>query len=548
MEISRIVRELLEKRGITGEKEIEEYLSMKPQLTYDPFLMKGMKPAVDMIRDHISKGSRICIYGDYDCDGVTSIYVLTEVLGQLTDADKIDNYIPSRFKEGYGLKKSAIETIAARGTDLLITVDCGISQAEEVRYAGQLGMDVIVTDHHNPGDEIPDCIVLDPKQKDCDYPFEGLCGCGVAYKLSQALQRSIGFDRSVILRLLDIVGIATIGDVVPLVDENRTIAKYGLYDIRTGRRDNIRMLLELISRDHRTLDSYGVSFGIVPHINAAGRIADAYEALKFLQADDRADIKKRAELLAEYNSERKSVQEQAFNSSMVLAGQQCPDSLLPVVRNDNAHEGIVGIVAGKMADALNRPVIVLTEKEGRLKGSGRSIEGIDLYNVVSGHRDFLDRFGGHSAACGLTLASQEQLDEFRAALEMEMQKLLDEEPDLLEDKGHYDMIIEPEDVTLRTAMEIECMEPFGNANEKPAFKLESMQIRRAALIGTGKNHLKFLAERNGRTIECVAFFAADRYSELVFSDPVADIIGRMAVNEFRGTKTVQFIIDKLFPV
>ncbi|MEE1169756.1 MAG: DHH family phosphoesterase, partial [Anaerovoracaceae bacterium] len=211
MEISRIVRELLEKRGITGEKEIEEYLSMKPQLTYDPFLMKGMKPAVDMIRDHISKGSRICIYGDYDCDGVTSIYVLTEVLGQLTDADKIDNYIPSRFKEGYGLKKSAIETIAARGTDLLITVDCGISQAEEVRYARELGMDVIVTDHHNPGDEIPDCIVLDPKQKDCDYPFEGLCGCGVAYKLSQALQRSTGFDRTVILRLLDIVGIATIG-------------------------------------------------------------------------------------------------------------------------------------------------------------------------------------------------------------------------------------------------------------------------------------------------------------------------------------------------
>ena len=545
MDISRIVRQLLENRGITREEEIEEYLSPKPRLTHDPFLMKGMDQAVEMILSHAKKKSRICVYGDYDCDGVSSIYVLTTVLKQLTDEDLISHYIPSRFEEGYGLKDKAIQKIAERGTDLLITVDLGITQAEEVRLARSLGMDVIITDHHNPGKEIPDCIVLDPKQKDCGYPFNGICGCGVAYKVAQALQRTAGFDREVIVRLLDIVGIATIGDVVPLVDENRTIAKYGLYEIRSGRRKNINILLDTMSRDYRRIDSYGVSFGIVPHINAAGRMEDAENAYSLLTAEDDDEIRKYAGILAGYNDERKKVQEDAFERCLALMEEQCPGSRIPVIRDDKAHEGIVGIVAGKLANRLNRPAVVLTEKDGALKGSGRSIDGVDLYSIISACSDKLQRFGGHVAACGLTLAGEEDLDEFRSSLEKEMDKLLQQDPSLLEDKGRFDLVIEPEEVTLETAMQIEAMEPFGNANEKPAFKLEGMQLSRGILMGEKMNHIKFNGEKRGSSVQCIAFFCEDELIDRVLKEPVADVIGRMQVNDFRGRKSVQFVVDKV---
>lgn len=545
MNISRIVRQLLENRGITREEEIEEYLSPKPKLTHDPFLMKGMQQAVEMILLHAEKKSRICVYGDYDCDGVSSIFVLTTVLRQLTDPDLISHYIPSRFSEGYGLKDKAIEMIAERGTDLLITVDLGITQAKEVELAKSLGMDVIITDHHNPGKSVPNCIVLDPKQEDCGYPFSGICGCGVAYKLAQALQRTYGFEKEVILRLLDIVGIATIGDVVPLIDENRTIAKYGLYEIRSGRRKNINILLDTMSRDYRRIDSYGVSFGIVPHINAAGRMEDAENALSLLTAEGEGEIRKYAGILADYNAERKSVQEEAFERCMRLMEEQCPGSPIPVIRDDKAHEGIVGIVAGKISTRLNRPALVLTEKDGALKGSGRSIESVDLYSIIAACSDKLERFGGHVAACGLTLADADDLDDFRKALEREMEKLLSRYPDLLEDRGHFDMSVEPDEVTLETAEQIEAMEPFGNANEKPAFKLEGMQISRGFLMGEKRNHIRFNAEKNGYTVQCVAFFCDDELKDTVFEDPVADVIGKMQVNDFRGRKSVQFVVDKV---
>lgn len=545
MKITGPVKELLKRRGITEEKDIEEYMSPRPRVTYDPFLMKGMKEATELILSHANKGSRICIYGDYDCDGVTAVYLLSCVLAELMERDKIDHYIPSRFTEGYGLNNEAIKEIADRGTNLIITVDLGISQSEEVEYAKSLGMDIIVTDHHNTGTVIPDCIVLDPKQEDCGYPFDGICGCGVAYKLSQALQRTVGFDRSVILRLLDIAGIATIGDVVPLVDENRTIAKYGLYEIKTGRRENIRILLEEMSRDYTRIDSYGISFGIVPHINAAGRMSSAETALALLEADNTADIRENAQTLAQYNAQRKSVQQEAFERSMELMETQCPDSLLPVIRDDEAHEGIVGIVAGKICEKLHRPVIVLTEKDGKLKGSGRSIDEVDLFSVVSKSRHLLERFGGHKAACGLTIDSEEKLELLRKELDDEMKRLVEEESDLLNFEGKYDMVLEPEEVTLRLAEEIQSMEPFGNGNEKPAFRINDMQLSRGFLMGEMKNHLKFNAEKNGRIIECVMFYVEPEYVDIVFKEPVVDIIGKASVNEFRGRRSVQFIVDRI---
>ena len=543
MEITQITKTILNNRGITGEGEIEEFLSPKPQRAHDPLSMKGIKEATERILSAVEKGEKICVYGDYDCDGVTSVFLLKTIFGRLTDKENISHYIPSRFEEGYGLKISAIDKIAEWGVSLLITVDCGITSAAEVEHAESLGIDVIITDHHNVGDKVPGCIVIDPKQEDCPYPFEGLCGCGVAYKLSQALQRATGFDRSLLLSMLDIVGIATIGDVVPLVDENRTLAKYGLYEIRRGRRKNLRTLLAMMQRQYDTLDSYGVSFGIVPHINAAGRMASAEDALSLLESGSEDEVKAISEKLIGYNSERRREQDRAFERCLVNMEVQCPDSLFPIIRDDEAHEGIVGIVAGKLSDKLARPVIVLTEKDGSLKGSGRSTDEINIYDLVATQKDILERFGGHAAACGLSLSGGDKLDELRAGLEGEMKKLAADNPGILDRKVHFDMEIEPGDVTLKLAEELESMEPFGNANEKPKFMFRDVEIRNVFFMGNENQHVRFGIHKDGRSAGAVLFFDADEYLDMLVEGKMCDIAGSVTINEFRGSRKAQINVD-----
>ena len=541
--ITDITKDILTKRGITDEKDIEEYLSLKPQKTYDPFLMKGMEEATELILKTVSEGKKICIYGDYDCDGVSSVFLLTTVLSMITDKENLMHYIPSRFQEGYGLKQDTIDVILDRGADLLITVDCGITSITEVEYAKSRGMEVIVTDHHNVGEKVPDCIVLDPKQEDCSYPFSELCGCGVAYKLAQALQKKTGFEKEVLYRLLDIVGIATIGDVVPLVDENRTIAKYGLYEIRSGRRKSIRKLIIKMQRKYDTLNSYGVSFGIVPHINAAGRMDSAQTALSLIESTEDGDIERYGDILIEYNRDRRDVQDRAYERCLEKVEEECADSLFPVVRDDDAHEGIVGIVAGKLSDKLGRPVIVLTEKDGTLKGSGRSVNEINMYDIVATQRDLLSRFGGHAAACGLALKSMEDVELLRNGLEGEMKKLLDEDPHALDTMFRYDMEIEADDITLKLADELELMEPFGNSNERPAFMVRNVIPKEVTYLGDERQHIRFNIYGSEKIITCIMFHKADEYGGLLDGETPVDLLGNVSVNEFRGSRSVQFVIE-----
>ena len=545
MHITDITRTILNNRGITEEKDIEEFLSARPQLAHDPLDMKGIGEARDLILQTAGEGKKICIFGDYDCDGVSSVFLLKKILSCLTSEENISHYIPSRFEEGYGLKTTAIDKIASEGVSLLITVDCGITSVDEVSYAKELGLDVIVTDHHNVGEKVPGCIVIDPKQKDCSYPFDGLCGCGVAYKLAQALQRKAGFDRGILLEMLDIVGIATIGDVVPLVDENRTLAKYGLYEIRRGRRKNLRTLISMMQRRYEVMDSYGVSFGIVPHINAAGRMASAEDALMLLETREDGHVREIAERLIGYNSERKRAQDDAFKRCLEKMQAQCPDSLFPVIRDDEAHEGIVGIVAGKLSDKLARPVIVFTEKDGELKGSGRSTDDINMYEIVSRHKDYLERFGGHAAACGLTMKDESLVDEFRAALEREVEELAKENPAILNVKYHYDMALDPEDITIKLAEELECMEPFGNANERPAFLLEDVEITNVFYMGNENQHVRFRMNKGGRSADGVLFFRAGDFADMLFEGNTCNVLGRISVNEYRGNRKAQVNVDTI---
>ena len=353
-----ILDEILNKRGIVSEEDREEYLSPKPARTYDPFLLDGMKAGVDLLISAAKSGDRICIYGDYDADGVTASTIMACGVSALTDNWFF--YIPSRFEEGYGLNITAIDKIADKGANLVITVDCGCVSKNEVQYAKSKGLKVIVTDHHNIEDTISEGIVIDPKKParfmseegNQSYPCQDLAGCGVAFKFIQALQRTAGLPRSVLTDALDMVAIGTIGDIVPLRDENRTLVKYGITAANSGRRPSLSKLAKAISLEEIT--SSNIAFAIVPHINASGRMASAMAAVELFNSSDPVTIDAKVQELIQYNRQRKRIQEEAF---AICAEKVRGDENFIVLNVGDMHEGIAGIVAGKIKDQFSRPAI-----------------------------------------------------------------------------------------------------------------------------------------------------------------------------------------------
>ena len=533
-----IIKQIMSARGIVSPADVEEYLSDHPRRTYDPFLMKGMREGVDLILSEIHRGTRICVYGDYDADGVTSVSILMSVLKQLTD--NVTWYIPSRFTEGYGLHKSAVDALHADGVGLIITVDCGITSNSEVAYAGTLGIRMVVTDHHQPGDTIPDCVVIDPKQAGETYPFRELAGCGVAYKLLQALQRQAGLPRSIVSETLDLAATGTVADIVPLQDENRTIVKYGLVSLNARSRSSLAALEEAISLEH--ISSENISFGIAPHINAAGRMEHAGEAVELILAEDPEVIQDQVEKLVGYNRRRKKLQEEAYEKSeAAIRG----DEPIICLRLDGIHEGIAGIAAGKLKETYGRPVILTTPGEdGDLKGTGRSIPGVDLFCLLDGHRDLFKRVGGHKSACGFTI-SEENFRKLCPMLEEETEELYRKDPSLLDTGGAYDLKIRPADVTVSLAEALAKMEPFGEGNPKPRFLLQDVYVSRPAYMGENSTHVRFQAVRDGQGAPCVFFRRAQEFRQkLEGSDPVS-LIGTISAQVWNGRKRVQMIVEEI---
>ena len=533
-----IIKQIMSARGIVSPADVEEYLSDHPRRTYDPFLMKGMREGVDLILSEIHRGTRICVYGDYDADGVTSVSILMSVLKQLTD--NVTWYIPSRFTEGYGLHKSAVDALHADGVGLIITVDCGITSNSEVAYAGTLGIRMVVTDHHQPGDTIPDCVVIDPKQAGETYPFRELAGCGVAYKLLQALQRQAGLPRSIVSETLDLAATGTVADIVPLQDENRTIVKYGLVSLNARSRSSLAALEEAISLEH--ISSENISFGIAPHINAAGRMEHAGEAVELILAEDPEVIQDQVAKLVGYNRRRKKLQEEAYEKSeAAIRG----DEPIICLRLDGIHEGIAGIAAGKLKETYGRPVILTTPGEdGDLKGTGRSIPGVDLFCLLDGHRDLFKRVGGHKSACGFTI-SEENFRKLCPMLEEETEELYRKDPSLLDTGGAYDLKIRPADVTVSLAEALAKMEPFGEGNPKPRFLLQDVYVSRPAYMGENSTHVRFQAVRDGQGAPCVFFRRAQEFRQkLEGSDPVS-LIGTISAQVWNGRKRVQMIVEEI---
>ena len=562
--IDRILDEILNKRGIVTAEAREEFLSPRPSRTYDPFLLDGMEAGVELLISTAKSGDCICIYGDYDVDGVTASTIMARGVSELTDNWFF--YIPSRFEEGYGLNVAAIDKIAERGADLILTVDCGCVSVGEVAYAKSKGIKVIVTDHHNIEDTIAEGIVIDPKKpakfmseegKD-PYPCQDLAGCGVAYKFIQALQRSLDLPRNMLTEALDMVAVGTIGDIVPLRDENRTLVKYGIIQANSRQRPSLDRLAKAISVDE--ISSSTIAFGIVPHINATGRMASAMRAVELFNSEDENIIDEKVQELVRCNRERKQIQDAAF--------RKCKDMIrgnesFIVLCVEDMHEGIAGIVAGKIKDEYQRPVIIVTPsgEKGRadegavlLKGTGRSIEGVDIYEVLNRHSELFLRFGGHSKACGFLMEAA-GLEKLKACVNSDVNELLAEDPMLFEKKLDVDAVITPADVTVDLAKALDVLAPFGEGNPEPLLRMRNVRIRSVSYMGADMTHARFSAcapvsESGGPSgrytyAECVLFRKAQDMKPLLESADPVEITGSINLQTWKGQERVQFIIEDI---
>lgn len=554
---------LIRNRDVIGEEAVDRYLNGTISDLYDGMLMKDMDKAIDILKEKILEDKKIRVIGDYDIDGVNATYILLEGLERL-GAD-VDSDIPDRISDGYGLNRHLVERAYEAGVDTLITCDNGIAAADEIAYGKEMGMTVIVTDHHEvPFDEhdgekryrIPPAdAVMDPKQPDCLYPFKGLCGAAVAYKLMEALWESMGKDSADLDDLIENVAIATIGDVMDLEDENRIFVKEGLQMLRRTKNPGLKALIECTGIDKNSLNSYHIGFVLGPCINASGRLDTAKRALELL----RAGTQKEADILAgdlkALNDSRKDMTEKAVKQAeeQVETTSISKDKVLVVYLPD-CHESLAGIVAGRIRENYYKPVFVLTDAEEGVKGSGRSIDGYHMYEELNKCKELLTKFGGHRLAAGLSLP-KENVGKFREMLNKKC-TLTEEE---MKEKVTIDMEMPFGCVTEGLVKELELLEPFGKGNTKPVFAARGVTLLGARILGKNRNVLKLqVQDVNGCRIEAMLFHHAEEFLgelEEQYGKTEVDALlkgrGRQIrvsmtyypdINEYMGKKTPQIVV------
>jgi len=532
--------ELLKARGFTEEEDYLELLAEKPKKTYDPFLLLNMEAGVDLILSSISLNKKICIYGDYDADGITATAILYSVLSQLTN--NLEYYIPSRVEEGYGLNYSALKMIKNRGVDLVITVDLGSTAYDEVEFAKNLGLDIIITDHHSIKDKKADCILINPKQQECAYPFKNLAGCGVAYKMAQGIQRKTGISKKVLSDVLDLLAIGTIGDIVPLVDENRTFAKYGLTKINSTARPGLQKLLEGVSMKPGQIKSENVAYVIVPHINAAGRMMDAFVALELL-IDIGSNPDDKVKKLIENNRERRKLQEQTFCSLVEQIEREYKEKYFYLIYSEAAHEGITGIVAGKLKEKYMRPVAIVTPSGEHLKGTSRSIDSINLYDLLKSKEEYFLKFGGHAMACGFSMKK-----EYYEILEQELNR--DVEVMFKNNDALFDFILSPDlkmdisEISAQFCEELEKLGPFGNGWRRPLIALSGVEVTGTFFMGNENQHARFnLSDEHNGKMQAIFFGRAVEFREIIMSGEPVTVYGYPEISSYKGNTNVQFVVD-----
>ena len=498
--------------------------------------MPDMALAVDRIIKAINNKEKILIYGDYDVDGITSITVVKNFL--LERGANVTQYIPNRLNEGYGLNKDAIKKISDDAVNLIITVDCGISGIEEVDYANSLGLEVIVTDHHEVGEVLPNAIaVVDAKRKDSTYPFRELAGVGVGFKLIQAIAQRLELEEKEYLKYLDIVCIGTISDIVPLVDENRVIAKLGLKLVEVTKNVGLKALLE--ASGYKKIDSFTVSFGLAPRINACGRMGKEKEALNLFLTQDENEAKKIALRLNEYNKERQDIEKRIYEDAVNKIEKSEKNKQVLVLGSENWHHGVIGIVASKITDLYFKPSILICFEEDEGKGSGRSIPGFDLYESLTNCSENLEKFGGHSMAVGVTL-KKENFEKFKEEFEKYAQNsnICDIIPIIKIDEE-----ITLEDINIKAVEELNMLEPFGEANKMPLFMYKNLKIHSIRTLSEGK-HIKLTLKDNNFYIDSIGFNLGHLAEEYQIGDKV-DVVGSLEINRFNGRESVQINLKDL---
>lgn len=528
--LSQLIGSILASKKIISKDEIREFLNPTRDDFHDPFLMPDMEKAVERILIAIQNKEKIIIYGDYDVDGITSVTVLKKFLEE--QGLKTGEYIPNRLNEGYGLNKEAVKNISEQGYTLIITVDCGISCIEEIEYAKELGMEVIVTDHHEPGEIIPDCLaVVDAKRKDNKYPFNQLAGVGVVFKLIQAISLKLNLEAKEYLKYLDIVCVGTISDIVPLIDENRVITKLGLKLVEKTRNIGLKTLLE--STGYKEINSTTISFGIGPRINACGRMGEEKEALELFLTNNIQEAKQISERLNQYNIERQETEKQIFKQAIQEIEEENKDVPCIILGKEGWHHGIIGIVASKVTDIYFKPSILICFEGEEGKGSGRSIPGFDLHDAVMNCNTYVEKFGGHSMAIGINV-KKENFEKFKKEFEEYVQNshINDIIPIIKIDKE-----IDLRKINIQDIRDLKLLEPYGEANKMPLFLIKNMKIQSIRTLSEGK-HIKLKLGIDNYIADAIGFNMGNIAEQYLIGDRV-DVVGSLEINDFGDNENIQ---------
>ena len=535
--MNEVTASVLARRGFDDPEAARGFLDAELP-GHDPFLLGDMTTAVERIRAAVHGGRRICVHGDYDVDGICATALAILFLREL-GAD-VDWHLPSRFEEGYGVSRDTLARLADEGVGLVLTVDCGITAVEEVAEATQRGLEVVVTDHHRPGEALPACPIVATRPS--SYPFPELCGTGVVHKLGEAL---LGPDHPAVSRNLDLVALATIADVVPLVDENRALAAAGLRALAATRRPGLQALMRGAGVDPAAVDSGAVGFRLAPRINAAGRLGRPDIALELVLTDDAEEARRHAATLEELNRDRQAVEERILREATAAV-----DAMIEprrrrrgyVLWNEDWHEGVIGIVASRLVERFHRPVVLITRSQDGWKGSGRSIPTFDLHGALAACSANLERFGGHRAAAGLSIA-EDRLETFSEAFASHADAHL--EPGDLFEVVKIDAVVSARDLTLGLAEELTRLAPFGLGNPEPTLLVPATEAVAPATVGEGK-HLRFRVRQHGRDAGSAIAFGQGTQLDRLRAAGRFDVAFRLKENHWNGTVAPQLVVRRLF--
>lgn len=538
--INPTLASILVQRGITTFDQAKAYFRPSLDDLHDPFLMKNMEKAVNRLSTAIHEKESLLIFGDYDVDGSTSVAVAYGFLQDFTD--RLTYYIPDRYKEGYGVSWEAIEFAKKKGIKLIITIDCGVKAVEKIEKAASYGIDVIVCDHHRPGKQLPPAFaILDPKQEDCSYPYDELCGCGVAFKLLQGFCQQNGVEESKLFEFLDLVAVATSSDIVPITGENRALVHYGIEKLNKNPRPGLKALIDVAGYKN-TLTVTNIVFGIGPRINAAGRIDHAHGAVQLLLSENIEEAHTFADKINDKNNLRRdfdaSITEEAL--TMIAGSAKLQEAKSTVLYKEDWHKGVIGIVASRCIEHFYRPTIILTKSNDKVAGSARSVEGFDVYNALSQCTEELEQFGGHMYAAGLTL-EEKNVSAFQAKFEEVVSTSITE--DQLVPKIKIDSVIPLSDITTRFYAILHQMGPFGPKNMQPVFVVENVVDAGGTRIVKEK-HLKVSVKQEGVELGGIAFGLAAHCERIKTGEPF-HLCFTIEENHFNGITSLQLMVKDI---